>query len=95
MLIYRCGEIGNRKGGTAQMIKNELRSIMVKNGDTGVELAKALNMTAPSLSMKINGKKPFKLKDVAAIAERYELSGDDIKRIFFTLKVANKETRGA
>ena len=70
------------------MMKNELRSIMIKNGDTGNELAKALNISAPALSSMLNGKRAFRLKDVAVISDRYALSGDDIKRIFFTLKVA-------
>ena len=70
------------------MMKNELRSVMIKNGDTGNTLAEALGISAPALSNMLNGKRPFRFQDVAIISERYDLSGDDIDRIFFTLGVA-------
>lgn len=64
------------------MQKNELRSIMIKHGDNSRTLAQALELSGPCFSAKLNGKRPFKTKELLFMAKRYELSADDLLRIF-------------
>jgi len=66
------------------MMKQELRAVMAKYGDTYQTLAEALGRTVPALCRKINGQLPFKQKEISIIIDRYNLSGDDAIRIFFT-----------
>lgn len=66
------------------MMKKELRAVMAKYGDTYQTLAEALGITLPALSHKVNGQRPFKQKEISIMIDRYELSGDDAIRIFFT-----------
>lgn len=66
------------------MQKNELRSFMAKYGDNNQTLAEALGITSPALSVKLNGKSAFSTKHIKIIIDRYDLSGEDVTRIFFT-----------
>lgn len=52
-------------------------------GDTQSELARMLGVTEPTLSWKINGKAEFKQSEIKAIADRYGLTGEEIKSMFF------------
>ncbi len=52
-------------------------------GDTQSELARMLGITEATLSLKINGKAEFKQSEVKAIADRYDLTGEEIKSMFF------------
>lgn len=70
------------------MNKSEFRAEMVRHGDSNLSLAKALNISAVSLSKKINSKVGFKQGEIAFIIDRYQLSPDDIDRIFFAPKVS-------
>ena len=63
---------------------NLLRSKMVLKGETQLDLAKAMNITKASMSVKMNGKNPFKLDEVKFIANRYDLSNDEIVEIFLS-----------
>lgn len=65
------------------MMKNELRSTMAKYGDNNQDLAQALGITSTAFSLKINSKRAFTLKEIQVMKDRYDLSGDDITRIFF------------
>ena len=70
------------------MIKQELKSVMVKYGDRQEDLAAYLDMAPQTLSAKINGAREFDRPEIEAIALRYNLSAEDIQRIFFTKTVA-------
>ena len=53
-------------------------------GDTQGELARMLGVTESTLSWKINGKAEFKQSEIKAIADRYGLTGEEIKSMFFS-----------
>lgn len=53
-------------------------------GDTQNELARVLGVTKSTLSWKINGKAEFKQSEIKAIADRYDLTGEEIEAMFFT-----------
>lgn len=61
---------------------------MAENGDTQLELAKAMNLPQSGISLRIKGKVPFKKSEMAFIAKRYSLSDVDMIRIFFPEKVS-------
>lgn len=66
------------------MDKTLLRSIMVLNGDTNKTLADYLNISERSVSDKINENgTEFKQGEIAAIIKRYNLSEEQVSRIFF------------
>lgn len=52
-------------------------------GDTQNELARMLGVTESTMSWKINGKAEFKQSEIKAIADRYDLTGEEIKSMFF------------
>ena len=68
--------------------KQEFRAAMIRNGDRQEDLAKAIGLTTPTLSDKMNGKADFWRKEIEAISVRYSLSAEDIVRIFFPKAVA-------
>lgn len=53
-------------------------------GDTQGELARMLGVTESTLSWKINGKSEFRQSEIKAIADRYGLTGEEIKSMFFS-----------
>ena len=53
-------------------------------GDTQGDLAKVLGITESTLSWKINGKAEFKQSEIKAIADRYSLTGEEVKFMFFS-----------
>lgn len=53
-------------------------------GDTQGELARMLGVTESTLSWKINGRAEFKQSEIKAIADRYGLTGEEIKSMFFS-----------
>lgn len=53
-------------------------------GDTQSELARVLGVTKSTLSWKINGKAEFKQSEIKTIADRYDLTGEEIEAMFFT-----------
>lgn len=64
--------------------KNELRAALARRGERQNELAKVLGMSPSTLSAKINGAMDFKRNDIELMAVRYNLTMDDVRRIFFT-----------
>lgn len=71
------------------MDKALLRSIMVLHGDTNKTLADYLNISERSISDKINENgTEFKQGEIAAIIKRYDLSEEQVSRIFFSQKVS-------
>lgn len=66
------------------MNKELLRSIMVLHGDTNKDLADYLGITEQSVSAKINENgTEFKVGEMRLIRERYDLTADQVDRIFF------------
>ena len=66
------------------MKKEMLRSIMVLHGDTNKDLADYLGISEQSVSNKINESgTEFKQGEIARIKARYNLSSDQVDRIFF------------
>lgn len=65
------------------MNKKELQVEMVRFGDNGDSLAKALGITRSTLSRKMNGISDFTYNEMSIIIHRYNLSGERIKEIFF------------
>ena len=59
-----------------------LKSKMALYGDTQFDLTQALGITKAAMSVKMNGKNPFKLCEVKFIADRYKLTNDEIVEIF-------------
>ena len=67
------------------MKKELLRSIMVLHGDTNKDLADYLGITEQSVSNKINENgTEFKQGEIRLIRTRYNLTSDQVDRIFFT-----------
>jgi hypothetical protein len=66
------------------MNKELLRSVMVLNGDTNKELAAFLGISEQSVSNKINENgTEFKKSEITKIKARYNLSPEQVDRIFF------------
>lgn len=66
------------------MNAKELRSIMVKHGDTYRDLAELLDISETSVGNKINEKgTEFKQGEIAKIKERYKLTAEQVTTIFF------------
>lgn len=61
-----------------------LKSKMALAGEKQVTLATALCITETSLSAKLSGKTPFKVHEIDMITKRYQLTGDELKEIFFS-----------
>lgn len=62
---------------------NLLKYYIKKNDDSLVNLAEALNIKYNTLSMKLLGKYEFKQSEIQIIAKRYQLTADEITKIFF------------
>ena len=67
------------------MNKNELKAEMLRHGDTNETLAEALGISKASISKKLNAKKDFKQTEIRIVKERYNLTGEDLIRIFFAV----------
>ncbi len=65
------------------MNAKELKVEMIRNNDTGIELAKALGISRIAFSKKINLKTQFTRNEILAIKERYNLSAERVMEIFF------------
>lgn len=62
---------------------NLLRSKMVIHEDNFTKLARALEISRDALYCKMAQKRDFKQSEIAIIVERYNLTNDEIKQIFF------------
>lgn len=60
----------------------KLKMQMVNFGDKQVDLAEVLGITYQTLSMKIKGKNAFTDMEIATIAQRYNLSPEQVYEIF-------------
>ena len=70
----------------------ELKVAMLRFNDKQEDLANALGITPALLSARINSKIEFKRNEIQIILDRYSLSMEDTKRIFFAPDVSDKET---
>lgn len=71
------------------MRKEVLRSVMVLHGDTNKDLADYLGISEQSVSNKINENgTEFKQGEIARIKARYNLTSDQVDRIFFAEQVS-------
>ncbi|MBR5678019.1 MAG: helix-turn-helix transcriptional regulator [Paludibacteraceae bacterium] len=69
--------------------KNEFKSIMAKHGDRQEDIALAIGMSPATLSSILNGgRREFRRNEIELMAIRYNLTGEDLRRIFFTNVVA-------
>ena len=69
---------------------NELKIEMLRHGDNGADLAKALGIVRQTLSTKMNGSNgsEFTQGEIAKIKDRYNLSPERIAEIFFAQKMS-------
>lgn len=72
------------------MNKKRLEAEMKLHGDTAAELAKHIGISACSFSYKKNEKHglEFTKGEIAKIKERYNLSAEEVDRIFFADEVS-------
>lgn len=70
--------------------KRELEALMKLNGDTGNTLAEFLGIARSTFSAKLNGTNgaEFTVREIRAIKERYNLSAEQVDKIFFETKVS-------
>lgn len=72
--------------------KNEFRSMLAKNGDNQGDLANMLGLSSSGLSVKVKGTVDFKRNEIELMILRYNLSPEDVQRIFFAPNVTQKVT---
>lgn len=60
-----------------------LKAKMVLHGDTVVSLAEHLGINRQNASIKVNGKRDFKQSEIAKIVEKYDLTFDEVREIFW------------
>lgn len=72
--------------------KNELKAAMARYGDRQENLATTLGLTASGLSVKINGTVDFKRNEIELIMLRYNLTPEEVQRIFFANTVNRNVT---
>ena len=58
---------------------------MAENGVKHSEIAELLGLSLQATNLKVNGKLPFSLKQIALICDRYDISAD----IFLPKKLRN------
>lgn len=65
-------------------MKNKIRSIMIQHGYKGTirELANVLGISEPSVVNKLGGKEDFKIKEIRIFAKQFNLSNEEICKIF-------------
>lgn len=63
--------------------KNELKAVMARFGDKQDDLANVLGLASSGLSMKMTGRVDFRRNEIEMIITRYQLTPDEVRRIFF------------
>lgn len=76
------------------MNKDEFCGLIRKHGDTQKTLADALGLALSTVNAKINAKNgaEFKQTEIDAIADRYNMTADEIVVVFFPRRVSKKDT---
>lgn len=62
---------------------NLLKYHMLENNDTIESLAEDLKLHYNTVSLKLNGKREFTQQEIALISKRYNLTADEVVKIFF------------
>lgn len=70
---------------------NKLRGKIIKVFGTQANFAKKMKWSERTLSLKLNGERPWKQTDICKAVELLHLSNKDIYTYFFTPKVQNIE----
>lgn len=68
---------------------NKLRGRIVEIYGSQIEFAKAMQWSERTLSLKMNGKIPWKQTDIVAAVRLLGLSDSDIQEYFFAVEVQN------
>ena len=68
---------------------NKLRGKIVEIYGSQIEFAKAMKWSEKTLSLKLNGKVPWKQTDIMTAVQILGLSESDIQDYFFSLEVQN------
>ncbi|MFS7400730.1 DUF739 family protein [Carnobacterium maltaromaticum] len=70
---------------------DKLRGLMREKKVTQDDLAKAINLSATSLSGKLNSKVMFSPKEMLGIQKALQITDNDFKTYFFSLEVRKTE----
>ena len=68
---------------------NKLRGRIVEKFGNQSEFANAMGLSERTISLKINGKRPWKQEEILKAIQILGLTDDDIQDYFFTLTVQN------
>lgn len=68
---------------------SKLRGRIVEKYGSQSDFAKAFGCSDRTLSLKMNGKRPWKQTEILSAIKLLELSEEDIQDYFFTLEVQN------
>ena len=68
---------------------NKLRGKIVEIYGSQIEFAKAMKWSEKTLSLKLNGKVPWKQTDIMTAVQILGLSESDIQDYFFSVEVQN------
>ena len=68
---------------------NKLRGKIVEIYGSQIEFAKAMKWSEKTLSLKLNGKVPWKQTDIMTAVQILGLSESDIQDYFFVVEVQN------
>ena len=66
---------------------NKLKGRIIEIFGSQYEFAKAMNWSEKTLSLKLNGKVPWKQNDILKAVSLLKLTENDIQEYFFTLEV--------
>lgn len=68
---------------------SKLRGRIIEKYGSQSDFAKAFGCSDRTLSLKMNGKRPWKQTEILSAIKLLELSEEDIQDYFFTLEVQN------
>ena len=68
---------------------SKLRGRIIEKYGSQSDFAKAFGCSDRTLSLKMNGKRPWKQTEILSAINLLELSEEDIQDYFFTLEVQN------
>ena len=68
---------------------SKLRGRIIEKYGSQSDFAKAFGCSDRTLSLKMNGKRPWKQTDILSAIKLLELSEEDIQDYFFTLEAQN------
>lgn len=68
---------------------NKLRGKIVEIYGSQIEFAKAMKWSEKTVSLKLNGKVPWKQTDIMTAVQLLRLSESDIQDYFFAVEVQN------